>query len=189
MAAMNYSCLVAPDEPASKARSRKEGLDLRKDFENVKRQVGYCGIWCGSCVVGNGALRETTIRYERMVKDHGIGEWGPREVDYDVFFRGLTSIGSIPTCSGCRKGGGRTDCEIRACAVEKGIDECSQCGETSTCRNLKLLRYMREGAEKAGLMVTSGGGDRGRLIEIWTDDLCRRWPFFVLFLDESEGAK
>jgi hypothetical protein len=26
-------------------------------YENVMDQIGYCGICCGSCAVGNGALR------------------------------------------------------------------------------------------------------------------------------------
>ena len=40
-----------------------------KAFENVKNQVSYCGIWCGSCIVGKpkdkyrvGALAHITER-------------------------------------------------------------------------------------------------------------------------------
>ena len=38
-----------------------------KAFENVQGQIGFCGIWCGSCVVGNGTLKELTKRYEEII--------------------------------------------------------------------------------------------------------------------------
>ena len=44
------------------------------DFENVKAQVGYCGIWCGSCVVGNGALSGLTRRYRELIDALGVLE-------------------------------------------------------------------------------------------------------------------
>ena len=43
-----------------------------ESFEDVKGQIGCCGIWCGSCVVGNGALRELTRRYEEIVENYGL---------------------------------------------------------------------------------------------------------------------
>jgi hypothetical protein len=43
-----------------------------RPFENVRDQIGFCGIWCGSCAVGNGALRELTKRYEDVVKGYGL---------------------------------------------------------------------------------------------------------------------
>ena len=39
-----------------------------KAFDNIKGLIGYCGIWCGSCVVSNGALRELTQRYEKLLE-------------------------------------------------------------------------------------------------------------------------
>jgi len=47
-------------------------------FENVKSQIGFCGIWCGSCVVGNGALKELTKKYEEIIKGYGLKEWAPK---------------------------------------------------------------------------------------------------------------
>lgn len=36
-----------------------EDQDMNAEgYRSVERQIGYCGIWCGSCIVGNGALRE-----------------------------------------------------------------------------------------------------------------------------------
>ena len=38
-----------------------------KPFGNVKNQIGRCGIWCGSCVVGNGTLKEMAKRCEHTI--------------------------------------------------------------------------------------------------------------------------
>jgi hypothetical protein len=46
----------------------------REALENVKGQIGACGIWCGSCAVGNGALQELSRRYGELLKGHGLDE-------------------------------------------------------------------------------------------------------------------
>jgi len=46
-------------------------------YQKVKQQIGYCGIWCGSCVVGNGALCELTRCYREMTEPYDLGEWAP----------------------------------------------------------------------------------------------------------------
>lgn len=51
-------------------------MDL-KDFENVRHQIGCCGAWCGSCVVGNGVLKQLTKKYQEMTDAYGLREWGP----------------------------------------------------------------------------------------------------------------
>ncbi|NWG10261.1 hypothetical protein HXY33_00685 [Candidatus Bathyarchaeota archaeon] len=41
-----------------------------RPFENIKNQIGYCGIWCGSCLGGNGATQELTRKYAQVTQ-HG----------------------------------------------------------------------------------------------------------------------
>ena len=153
-----------------------------ESFENVKNQIGFCGIWCGSCVVGNGALRELTKRYEDMVKRYGLEEWAPKDFDFKEFMKGLGSIQAIPLCQGCLKGGGRTDCEMRACASNKKINDCSQCNQPTKCKNSEILQHMRSGALDAGLMVKTENVDRQKLIEKWTAELKNKWSSYILFL-------
>ncbi|MCK4594053.1 hypothetical protein KAU45_06085 [bacterium] len=50
-------------------------------FDNVKDQIGCCGIWCGSCGAGNGALGELSRRYADLVRKYGLPHWGPKDVD------------------------------------------------------------------------------------------------------------
>lgn len=149
-------------------------------FESVKGQIGYCGIWCGSCVVGNGALRELTRRYEELIKAYGLEEWAPKNFDFGEFKKGLASIQAMPLCVGCRRGGGRDSCEIRACA-SKRLEDCSECGMPDNCESLELLMKMRSGAVEAGLMVKDENIDQGKLIERWTLELRGKWPSNILF--------
>jgi len=156
-------------------------LSKATDFERVKDQIGFCGIWCGSCVVGNGALRELTKRYADMIEAYGLKEWVPKEFDYREFARGLESIQAMPLCPGCLNGGGRDGCEMKACASGKGIDSCCECGEPAGCRHSDILGKMRSGALAAGLYVKTTSVDKKELIEQWTARLKKTWPCSVLF--------
>ena len=156
-----------------------------RDFENVKAQLGYCGIWCGSCVIGNGALSGLTKRYRELLDTYGVLEWGPDDFDRQAFLKGLESIQSTPACVGCLRGGGRDNCEMRTCALSKGIDECSQCDTLATCKYSEILQRMRSGALAAGLFVKAEYGDQQELIDAWLPELKNRWPCRILFMDDK----
>jgi hypothetical protein len=153
-----------------------------KGFEKVKNQIGYCGIWCGSCVVANGLLKELTKKYEDIIKGYGLKKWVPQDFDFKEFEKGLSSIQNIALCPGCLKGGGRENCEIRACATEKNIAECIECQRPAECKNLELLNKMRTGSHRAGLKVKTDKAGREKLIKKWIDDIKNKFPYFILFL-------
>jgi hypothetical protein len=142
-----------------------------KAFENVKSQIGICGIWCGSCVVGNGALRELTSRYKQIIEGYGLEEWVSKDFDFTEFLKCLVSIQASPICPGCRKGGGATGCEMKACASERGLDGCIECDMPDACENRDRLLRMRTGALDAGLMVNNEAVDSNELLERWSKEL------------------
>jgi hypothetical protein len=156
----------------------------REAFENVKDQIGSCGIWCGSCVLGNGALRELTTRCGEMLRAYGLKEWAPQDFDHAGFLDALDVIHRAGSCPGCRKGGGRDDCEIRACASEKGLNDCTECVDRVDCAPRELLEKMRSGAWAAGLFVRHDGEERDRALEKWLSALPRTWPSSVLFIED-----
>ena len=156
-----------------------------ESFENVKNQIGFCGIWCGSCVVGNGTLRELTKSYEGVIKKYGLEGWAPKDFDFKEFMKGLASIQAMPLCRGCLKGDGRPNCEMRACASNKNIADCSECDQPKACKNHETLQKMRTGARDAGLFVKTGNVDRQKLIEKWTTELKNKWPHYILFLPDQ----
>lgn len=131
-------------------------------------------------MVGNGTLKELTKRYEEIIHRYGLKEWAPKDYDFQEFSKGLASMQALPLCQGCLKGGGRDNCEMKACASSKKIHDCSECGQPDTCKNLETLRHMRSGARDAGLFVKMEKVDRERLIEKWTEELKRKWPSCIL---------
>ena len=157
-------------------------MDLA-DFENVRHQIGCCGAWCGSCVVGSGVLRQVTKQYQEMTEAYGLREWGPQDVDYDAFSKALRSIQAMPSCPGCRKGGGRENREIRACATTKGLRECTACGAGDQCSHREILHHMRSGARAAGILFREGAAGSDDPIEQWVTQVASKWPGSVLFED------
>ena len=156
------------------ARSRKSYKKTAggksRAFENVKHQLAYCGLWCGSCLVGNGTVNELAKRCRKSITDYGVHEWGPSEVDYDALLKGLAVIAAMTPCRGCLKGGGRTDCEIRACAMSKGVNECVDCEKSKRCTNVKIISHMRRGAKRVGMKVKDRSGDRSKVLRKWLDE-------------------
>lgn len=153
-------------------------------FEKVKDQIGYCGIWCGSCVVGNGTLRELTKSYKELINAYDLKDWAPKDFDFGKFYKGLESIQNMPFCPGCLKGGGPDDCEIRACATNKNLKDCTSCQEFSHCK-IELLEKMRSGALDAGLSVLTRDADKKELIERWSAELKSKWPCYILFIKDK----
>jgi hypothetical protein len=156
----------------------------RSAFENVKDQIGYCGIWCGSCIIGNGALAELTTRYEKLLAAYGLEEWAPGEFDHEGFSQALDIIRRCGSCPGCRKGGGRDNCEIRTCAVERGSSNCAECDAGAACGPRELLEKMSAGAMAAGLFVKTDAEDPEQAIPRWQHEISQSWPSSLLFMEE-----
>ena len=154
----------------SRKSSKKAGNGKSQAFENVKNQLAYCGLWCGSCLVGNGTVNERAQKCRKAIIDYGVHEWGPSEVDYKALLKGLAVVGAMTPCRGCLKGGGRTDCEIRACAVSKRVSECVDCKESKGCTNVKIISHMRRGAKRVGMKVKNRAGDRSKVLREWQDE-------------------
>ena len=126
-----------------------------------------------------------TQDYEEVINNYGLEQWVSKDFDYKEFTKGLESIQAMPLCDGCLKGGGRTDCEIRTCATNKNINDCSECKEPEACENTEILEVMRTGARNAGLLVKTMDVDGKELLEKWIPELKIIWPSSILFLDKT----
>jgi hypothetical protein len=153
----------------------------RGHLENVIPQIGRCGIWCGSCVVGNGALTEIARRYREMVDSHGLEHWGAAGFDYSEFTKGLGCISQLEACPGCLRGGGREECPLRQCAQEQGLDTCVDCSEFPGCSHGELLEHMRSGAQSARLVVIHTRADWDRVVAGGESELSDSWWWRAVF--------
>ena len=70
----------------------------------------------------------------------------------------------MPVCVGCRRGGGRNECELRACAASRKVAGCGACPEGAPCPHAETLQHMRAGGRQAGLFVEAG--DEGLYYEV-----------------------
>jgi len=148
-------------------------------LENVKNQIGFCGIWCGSCAAGNGAIVELARRFGIIVKNYNLEEWVPKEFDFKEFLKGLASMQAMPLCQGCRRGGGPPTCRVRICASERGMADCSQCDHLVACKNFERLEKENPRI-KEGLMEIKNTSRR-ELIGKWTGEIAKKWPHCIVY--------
>jgi hypothetical protein len=149
-----------------------------KAFENVKNQIGCCGIWCGSCVVGNGTLKALAKRCEHVIGGYGVDEWAAKDFDGKEFMKGLAAIQTVPVCRGCLKGGGNEVCKIRPCVSNKKLHDCMECKDMKTCENTEALQKVRTGALRVGMLARTENDktDRQELIKKWTAEIKSKCP-------------
>jgi hypothetical protein len=153
----------------------------REALDSVFDQVGYCGIWCGSCAVGTGALMGMAREFRDLAESHGLGHWGADGFDYAGFVKGLDAIAALPVCRGCLAGGGRNDCELRTCASGRGLSGCAACRDRVACPNDEILSHMRTGAARAGLFVAERPEDHELSEEARREKLGSVWWWRALF--------
>jgi hypothetical protein len=89
----------------------------------------------------------------------------------------------MPLCSGCKKGGGDTTCEIRICAIKNNITNCSQCGELAECENFESLEQNYPKIRDALRKIKNV--DQKELIKKWMNELQTKWPHCVLVCETS----
>jgi hypothetical protein len=157
----------------------------RDAFDRVRDQIGFCGLWCGSCAVGNGCLAELAAGLRQLLADYGVPEWAFVEIGWQELLDALASLKKVTSCAGCRKGGGRNNCEIRACAVGRGVEHCTSCSSFGSCDHAAILGRMRSGATRIGMSVLLPGDDPDTLLPQWTRLVMSRRPSCLLF---AEGA-
>jgi len=152
-------------------------------FKNVENQIGFCGIWCGSCPGGNGSVVELTRRYEETVKKNNIEHWAPKDFDFKEFMKGLSSLQQVPLCRGCLKGGGNLSCKIRTCAREKRISNCSQCELLMSCRNFEMLEKSHPDIKHDLLPIKNA--TQQELINKWKAELKGKFPHCLVLCSSS----
>jgi hypothetical protein len=114
-------------------------------YNNVKDQAGLCGITCGTCVLGNGTISETSEKTKEYILGYGIKDWAPlvpggKDINWIETEKTLDWMTQYATCNGCGRGGGPPDCGIRACAKDKGYQLCNQCNEIEACDKFDWLQ-------------------------------------------------
>ena len=117
---------------------------LKEALDQVKDQMGPCGIACATCDLGNGTVAETAMRLREDLQKYGVPQWasqvpGGSDINFDNLDRSLDWVQTYTRCFGCEKGGGPPDCTIKTCAKERGYELCSQCPDLEGCTKFDWL--------------------------------------------------
>ena len=95
-----------------------------------KMQIAYCGIVCSDC----GAYI-ATIKNDDKLRQAQAEKWAKQ---YNIPIMKTSDV----NCTGCNSKGVRMGhcaaCEIRTCAVEKGLKSCGYCA-TYPCAKLEAV--------------------------------------------------
>ena len=97
----------------------------------MAKMIAYCGLDCAGC-----EAYLATQANDEDAKQKVLAKWR-------VEFGAPDMPESAVTCDGCtstgRLGGYCSDCEVRACAVEKGVVNCAHCAAYETCETLQAF--------------------------------------------------
>lgn len=120
-------------------------------------EIGYCGLFCGDCVIRNGKiglLSNKLLRCTRGSDFQKMAEGLPQAMpdmfetlkDFELFQGVLKAMTHLDCVKMCREGGGSTACRIRSCCQAKGFDGCWHCDEFNDCEIVDWLNPVHHGA-------------------------------------------
>ncbi len=95
----------------------------------MERMIAFCGLVCTECE-GYLATQANDEEWKERLAARGREEYG----DPTITAAGVT-------CDGClafsgQLGGYCLKCEIRACGVERGVENCGACADYETCARI-----------------------------------------------------
>jgi len=116
--------------------------EVSNGFDN---HLGHCGMLCGACPLGSGAVAESASQTRKHIADCQIPMWSPfvpggEAIDWKAMDRCLEWLQKYACCAGCKNGGGPPDCTIRICARERGMELCSSCRDLDGCNRFEWLK-------------------------------------------------
>lgn len=119
-----------------------------------RRSTAYCGLYCMDCIPSDVALFKSVSELGQRLDSVGFDEYArlkaksnPKFSEYPVFREVLGEIEKLECVKFCREGGCKPDCQVRACAIEKGREGCWQCTAANSC---ELLRPLKEAHPSLG---------------------------------------
>lgn len=151
----------------------------------MKNQIGYCGIWCGDCLGGNGAIIKLTKKYEELIikSKPALERYAPKEFNYNELLKELAYIQDTPQCPGCRNGGGDSNCKIRDCAIKRNIDNCGNCDTLMDCNKYEELEKCNPDLKKE--MLKYKNFDKNDILMEKMKKLKTKWPHCILVCENT----
>ena len=115
----------------------------------MEENLAYCGLVCRTCAIYLATREKDPDKQHEMRVD--IAEQIKKHYGQDC------KPEDVGGCDGCKTEGGKlfsTGCQIRICAVKKGIENCAYCGDypprdtLRCCEALEALFTIDQGARE-----------------------------------------
>lgn len=109
--------------------------------------TAFCGLCCVDCIPSNNGFFGLVNNFEDILADLQFDEYARLKAEknltfkeYPTFLKVLKEIESLKCPAPCREGGGKPECDIRNCVLERGYSGCWECRDRLTCSKLNSLR-------------------------------------------------
>jgi len=117
----------------------------------MTNDVAYCGLYCPKCYknsVSSAAknLKRVVLRAKNVC--------GKKYLTSQEIKKELNNLIALRCANFCRAGGGKSDCKIKICCLDKTLDGCWQCEGFIKCDLLNnrfkknILKIKEQGVEK-----------------------------------------
>ena len=97
----------------------------------MKAYIAYCGLDCETC-----EARIATVNHDDVMRRMVARKWSE--------LNGVEITPEMINCAGCRIDGVKTPycdslCQIRQCAIARGVETCGSCGGMDACEKLGAI--------------------------------------------------
>lgn len=134
-----------------------------------KSQVAYCGLFCGNCIIRQGKVNELSKELLQKIETpefkklaNGLPKVNPELFsafgEIDKLIEILKAMLNVDCYRFCKEGGGSSNCHIRKCCQEKGIEGCWNCQFFEKCEILSWLDPVHERANILNLQIIRDKG-------------------------------
>lgn len=102
----------------------------------TNRMIGMCGLICTECEAFQATQANDADWLQRVVEQWKVEFNAPNLTVATVACDGCVS-GSTRMCGHCH------ECDIRLCAMEKGVVNCGMCAEFDSCERIQnFIKYV-----------------------------------------------
>lgn len=97
----------------------------------MNQLIAYCGLDCEKC-----DARIATLNDDHELREKTAKLWSK--------LNGITITAEMINCMGCRVDGVKTPfcsnyCQIRKCALDKGVETCGDCPDMENCQTVGMV--------------------------------------------------
>ncbi len=112
-----------------------------------KKLTSFCGLYCLDCIPSNKCFFEAVNKFEKSLAQINFENYAHLKSESIIAFRKypefkvvLREIKKLECKASCRENGGKVNCNIRNCAINKKYEGCWECNDFKNCNLLLPIK-------------------------------------------------